>query len=320
MTLACLALAVLLDMILGEPRHYHPLAGFGKVAQKLERILNGDAATARAQPPCLSKITTQQAHFLSILSGAIAWAIAVIPWLVLALLAYQQLPSFEWLFNTALLYWAIGYRSLKQHVTNIDVALQQPTLEPARKAVAAIVSRDTQQLKKPALVNASIESTLENGSDAIFAAIFWFIVAGGPGVLLYRLSNTLDAMWGYRTQRYERFGKFSARVDDALNWLPARLVALSYLALGNSAKAWHAWHTQAAKCASQNAGAVMASGAGSLGIVLGGTAYYGGQPVLKPPLGLGREPHQKDILRALTLIDKTLLLWLLGIAAMSAVI
>ncbi len=151
---------------------------------------------------------------------------------------------------------------------------------------------------------------LENGNDAIFGTLFWFALLGGPGALLFRLANTLDAMWGYRTERFNLFGRFAARFDDALNWLPARLTALSYALLGKTRTAFNCWRVQAPGWDSPNAGPVMAAGAGSLGIALGGAAIYHGQEEIRPPLGQGPAPVAADLYRAITLVKRSLWLWL----------
>ena len=208
------------------------------------------------------------------------------------------------------LYFALGARALTEHGNAVAVAVQQGDLADARRRTGYLVSRETAQMDEEQIARATIESILENGNDAIFAAIFWCAVAGAPGVILYRLANTLDAMWGYRNARFERFGKVAARIDDLLNLIPARLTALSYALLGHTRVALASWRAQAGAWSSPNAGPVMAAGAGSLGLQLGGAAIYEGCLEARPALGKGRTAAGKDIPRALALITRSLLLWL----------
>ncbi|MBS1224625.1 MAG: cobalamin biosynthesis protein, partial [Proteobacteria bacterium] len=182
--------------------------------------------------------------------------------------------------------------------------------------VAMIVSRDTADLDEEQISRATVESVLENGCDAIFGALCWFVLAGAAGATLYRLANTLDALWGYRTPRYRDFGWAAARLDDGLNWLPARLTALSYVAMGTKpALAWRCWREQAPNWKSPNAGPVMAAGAGALGLALGGPARYHGEWQQRPALGEGLAPRAEDIGRAVALVRRALWLWL-GVIAL----
>lgn len=281
---------MLLDRWLGEPRRFHPLVGFGNWAQAIESRLNRGSR----------------------LGGLAAWGLAVLPWVALAW-ALQQLPV-GWpgvaLIDIALLYFALGAQSLKEHAEAVLRPLQAGDLNEARQKVGWMVSRDTSALDETGIAKAGVESVLENGNDAIFGTLFWFAVAGGPGALLFRLANTLDAMWGYRSPRFLHFGWAAARLDDALNWIPARLTALSYALLGHTQQALTCWKTQAPQWDSPNAGPVMASGAGSLGVSLGGKAIYHGQEEQRPPLGCGAPPVAQDLGRAITLVRRSLFLWL----------
>jgi adenosylcobinamide-phosphate synthase len=210
-----------------------------------------------------------------------------------------------------LLYLAIGARSLAEHAEAVAEALQAGDLPLARERVGRIVSRDTTDLDEEQISRATVESMLENGCDAIFGALFWFVLTGAPGVVLYRLANTLDAMWGYRTLHYRDFGWAAARLDDLLNWLPARLTALSYVAVGiRPTQAWRCWRQQAPGWKSPNAGPVMAAGAGALGLALGGPACYHGEWQPRPALGEGLAPRAEDIGRAVALVRRALWLWL----------
>lgn len=284
--------ALLLDTLLGEPKRAHPLVAFGRLADRLEQHFNGAAGRG------------WRSH------GVTAWCLAVLPLTLLAWLL-SLLPGIGWLAEIVLLYLALGLRSLGEHALPVAQALWRHDLPEARRRVACIVSRDTSQLDEEGVARAATESVLENGSDAVFAALFWFIVAGAPGVVLYRLSNTLDAMWGYRNARFERFGWAAARIDDLLNYVPARLVALTYASLGRTRRALRCWRTQAPLWDSPNAGPVMAAGAGALGVVLGGAAIYHGELHARPELGWGSAPQARHIEHALDLVWAGVGVWLL---------
>ncbi|HEX8962160.1 MAG TPA: CobD/CbiB family cobalamin biosynthesis protein, partial [Rhodocyclaceae bacterium] len=179
-----------------------------------------------------------------------------------------------------------------------------------RRRVGWMVSRDTSVLDEEGVSRAAAESVLENGNDAIFGTLFWFFVAGGPGALLYRLANTLDAMWGYRDARRVHFGWAAARIDDVLNFIPARLTALTYALLGRTGVALACWRTQAGAWSSPNAGPVMAAGAGALAVRLGGAAIYHGAAEQRPTLGAGAPPAAADVGRAVALVERGQWLWL----------
>ncbi|MBR8185437.1 adenosylcobinamide-phosphate synthase CbiB [Burkholderia ambifaria] len=293
--------AAIVDRIVGEPAGWHPLVAFGRLAGRIEAALNtgrrgrvvGVAAWVAAVVPPVA---------------VAAWLAAVLPWPLAAAL------------HVALLWFALGAKSLADHVAPIAAALLRHDLDAARALTARIVSRDTSEADEGALSRAAVESALENGNDAIFGALFWFVVAGGPGALLFRLANTLDAMWGYRTPRFLTFGWAAARLDDALNWIPARLTAASYALLGDTAAAWRCWRTQARHWDSPNAGPVMAAGAGSLNVQLGGPAVYHGEIEDRPTLGTGASATAVHVVAALSLVTRTLALWLALLVASGALI
>ncbi len=288
----------MLDYFFGEPKRFHPLVGFGWWADKLEDVLNRQQGNA----------------LFNRLTGVLALTLAVLPILFVALYFRSMLIApFGLLFDVVIVALAIGHNSLREHSINVARPLLKGDLGAARKAVAMIVSRDTAELDQNQISKATIESILENGSDAIFAAVFWYLVAGLPGVILYRLVNTLDAMWGYKTERYLYFGWFAARFDDVLNIIPARLTALSYALAGNYKSAIQCWRTQAKQWYSINAGPVMAAGAGALQVKLGGDSVYHGQLKNRPLLGCREEAKADDINRALDLVLKSIWIWLVAI-------
>jgi adenosylcobinamide-phosphate synthase len=328
---ATILLGVLIDWLAGEPKRWHPLVGFGWIAQKVERAFNseknnsqkshshGSNSTELLVEPSAgllvgASVTKSSAIKLRLL-GALAVALVCLP---LPLILHYCFPN-EWeafslysLLNAFLLYLAIGHRSLWDHVQPIADALFRQDDASARHHTAMIVSRDPEALN---IEVSAIESVLENGSDAIFGAIFWFVIAGGAGAIFYRLVNTLDAMWGYRTERYCHFGYTAAKLDDLLNYLPARCTALSYAILSNTRKALMCWKNQAAAHASPNGGPVIAAGAGGLGVLLGGPTRYHGVWHDKPLLGTGALPKAVDIKRAMRLVSHSLILWICLIAS-----
>lgn len=281
-----------LDALLGEPRRAHPLVGFGRMAQAIERGLHRDART----------------------TGAIAWCIAVLPAVAVAAVVAHLLATWSsWAataFSAVVLYLAVGHRSLGEHARAVEAPLRAGDLDTARAMVGRMVSRDTQALDASQVAAAATESVLENGADAVFGALFWFAVLGAPGVVLYRLANTLDAMWGYRTARYERFGWAAARIDDILNYIPARLTALTYAVLGDMRRALRCWRMQAPRWDSPNAGPVMAAGAGAIRVALGGPAPYHGTWEDRPTLGAGDAPDADAIAAAWRLVRHGVWLWL----------
>ncbi len=286
-------IAVLLDLYFGEPKKWHPLVIFGNFAVFIENI-------------CFQ---TQLSAYLQKIIGFLVLSFIVIIFMI-PLYYLQHFLWFNWIISPVILYFCIAANSLKQHAINVIYALEKNDLTLARKKVAMIVSRNCTNMNALDIRRATLESVLENGADAVFAPLFWFIIGGSMGVVLYRVCNTLDAMWGYKNQRYLHFGWASARLDDLLNFIPARLTALSYLLLGNTKLGWRCWRLQAKLLDSPNAGVVMTSGAGSLNLKLGGAAFYHGLYKDKPFFGGDKLPENSDIYRANKLINQTLILWL----------
>jgi adenosylcobinamide-phosphate synthase len=292
--------AVTLDRWLGEPRRWHPLVGFGCIANYLSKRLN----PAATQPKTSQRMV-----------GLLAWILAVLPLTYIAWLLSQT--RFGWLVHGYLLYFALGHQSLRQHALAVYSALKNNDLPQAQLAASYMVSRDKDAIEP---VSSTLESVLENGNDGVFAALFWFLIAGGPGALLYRLANTLDAMWGYKTSQYVYFGWSAARLDDVLNYIPARLTALTYALVGHTKKAFHAWRSQAKHWDSPNAGPVMSAGAGALDVALGGRARYHHVWHDRPALGTKTPATLEDIPRALRLVSTGLYAWLVFAVLIGAIL
>ncbi|WED24646.1 adenosylcobinamide-phosphate synthase CbiB [Vibrio sp. JC009] len=284
-----LVAALWLDKWLGEPNKFHPLIGFGKLANVVEKKCRS-----------LNWLSERK-------QGILAWTLAVIPLVLLtgaALELARQASLLLWLvLNVVILYLTIGGRSLLEHAHNIFVPLKAGDIEDARYQVSMIVSRNTEKMGEKEIVSSAIESVLENGNDAVFAPMVWFLLLGAPGAVLFRLANTLDAMWGYKNEKYLNFGRFSAKTDDFLGWLPARITAICYAFQGNFKNALSCWKSQAKECSSPNGGVVMTTGAGALGVTIGGPTYYHGVLHDKKPMGMGDYAGWEAIVRANRLVS-----------------
>lgn len=304
MTLFIVTIALVLDYIFGElANRYHPLVGFGNLAKWLENKLNRN----------------NRAQLTQFIYGLLSVLLLVAIPVTLLILILMLLPWWAGLLlQTLVLYFCIGWQSLRKHALAIASPLQQGDFNKARSALSMIVSRDTQTLNETAIAKATCESVLENGHDALFASLFWFILLGAPAALAHRLINTLDGMWGYRNDRFEYFGKSAARCDDLLGYIPARLTALTYAIVGkNTRHALNCAWKQGRQHDSPNAGLVMAAGAGALGIRLGGGATYQGVQEKRPYFGWGKPCQATHIQASLLLVDKSVMAWLLVIAALS---
>jgi adenosylcobinamide-phosphate synthase len=281
---AGLLAGVALDAAFGDPRRGHPVAAFGRGAAWLEQRAYADD---RAR-------------------GALYTAACVLAAAAPAAAAHRLTRRRPLAYGAAVAVavWAVtGARSLRFHSYLTRVALDEGDLVAARSLLPGLCSRDPAGLGAKEMARAVVESVAENTSDAAVAPLLWGAVAGLPGLAVYRAVNTLDAMVGYRSPRYARFGWAAARLDDVLNWAPARLTvvlaaACAPLAGGRPGPAWRAARRDGGHHPSPNAGRPEAAFAGALGLRLGGASRYGGVTEQRPELGDGRPPEPADIARA----------------------
>jgi adenosylcobinamide-phosphate synthase len=281
------------DAVLGDPRRGHPVAGFGGVAGALERRL---WAPSRARGTAYAALLVGGAALLGVAAERAAGH-ARARTLVLA----------------AATWTVLGGRSLWREADAVAAHLERGDLAAAREQVTHLVGRDTTRLSAEEVARACVESVAENTSDAVVAPLLWGAALGTPGLLGYRAANTLDAMVGHRSERYERFGWASARFDDLLNLAPARagglLAALAAPLVGGSPRAaLRAVRRDARQHPSPNAGVVEAAFAGSLGVRLGGVNVYAGHVEDRGTLGDGRPVEVADVARAVRLARATSLL------------
>ena len=275
------------DLAFADPRRGHPVAGFGKLASAMERT-------------CWADDRTRGAAYTGVLVGGITSA----GWV--AQRATRGRPVAEAAIVAVATWAVLGGRSLVGEGLVMQRLLEDGDLPGARDRLSHLCARDATGLPADELARASVESLAENTSDAVVAPLLWGAVAGVPGLLGYRAVNTLDAMVGYRSERYLRFGWASARLDDLLNLVPARVAAALTVAAapvvgGSCVDAWRIWRRDGSRHPSPNAGPVEAASAGALGVTIGGSNIYDGSTEDRGTLGVGPAVVVADLGRAVRL-------------------
>ena len=274
--------ALLLDALIGDPRWLfrfvpHPVALIGYLVGWLDRRLNRpqrSASSRRARGLLV-------ALFVIVLTAAVGW--------LLGLVAGDWRNG--WLIELVAVTLLIAQRSLFDHVRDVARGLDRDGLAGGRAAVALIVGRDPAQLDSHGVSRAAIESLAENFADGVIAPVFWYLLLGLPGLIAYKAVNTMDSMIGHRTPQYADFGRAAARIDDAMNWVPARISGILIVAAalfvpgGRPTGALRVMARDGAKHRSPNAGWPEAAMAGALSVALSGPRSYAGRAVAEPWLG-----------------------------------
>ncbi len=275
------------DAIAGDPARGHPVAAFGRIMTAVELRIYADHAGP------------------GIVYAAAGVTLGTVPLLAMARLARAS-PAARAAITTAATWAVIASRSLAETADHIGKALITGDLAQARDTLPSLCGRDPQDLDHGQIARAVVESVAENTSDAIVAPLIWGALAGPAGLCGYRAVNTLDAMVGHHSPRYEQFGRASARLDDVTNWIPARVTALLTAACapavrGRPATTWQTARNDGPRHPSPNAGWCEAAFAGALGVRLGGVLTYSGRTEHRPEIGTGRPPQPADITRAIRL-------------------
>ena len=300
----------LLDLLLGDPGWMpHPVVLMGRCVTALERLLRGlfpktPEGERRAGRVLAAALPLGTLAF----TGGCLW------------LCGQIHPALEFALSVLWCWQALAAKGLAWESKNVYKALTGGTLPEARQAVGRIVGRDTGALTEAGVTRAAVETVAENFSDGVVAPMVYMLLGGAPLALCYKAVNTMDSMVGYQNERYLHFGRGAAKLDDAANYLPARLAALMLVAvaflLGEDGKnAFRIWRRDRRKHASPNSAQTESAMAGALGVKLAGPASYFGKQVDKPWIGDGLgEVSPRDILRAnrLMLVGSTMCLLLLA--------
>jgi len=290
-----LLLGWLLDFFFGDPsRLPHPIVWFGKMISWGEHRLNmGNHRMAKGAVMAIALI---------LMVFFVVWGLKrLIPNMVL-----------WFILDTIIIFYCLAGTTLIREVREVFLALDR-SLDEGRKQVARIVGRDTSQLSAQEVRTAALETLAENLSDGVIAPLFWFALLGAPGMLAYKMVNTLDSMIGYRTERYKDFGCWAAHIDDVANYIPARLTALlMVIASGRLSLLKFVWKN-GSKHASPNSGYPEAALAGILNCRFGGPHYYFGELFDKPFIGENdRELNTKDMQTAVR-INRTAELLMLAL-------
>ncbi|SDO31786.1 adenosylcobinamide-phosphate synthase [Halomonas shengliensis] len=311
--LALVLAAVVLDLTIGDPRRLpHPVVGMGAVIVRMERAWNHGSPLARRRRGAL-------------MTALVVAGSALLAWGTIVLLANLH-PWLGWLAEGWLLASCLAIRGLRDAALSVAAPLARGDLPAARQALSLIVGRDTEGLDEGEVTRGAVETVAENTVDGITAPLLFALLGGAPLAVAYKAVNTLDSMVGYRSERYRDFGRASARLDDAANWLPARLTALT-LWLGALCLArWErglrtqgalaATRREAPRHPSPNSGWPEAMVANLLGVQLGGTNRYRGEVSERARLGTPREPlRQAHIGAAIRLMHGGWLVFLILLSA-----
>lgn len=292
-TAAAVFFGFLLDCVLGDPeRLWHPIMGIGTMISFWKKRLRAwFPDSARGQ----------------LGAGAVLWFAVVIPsWLIPAAILYAAgllHPALAFIIEVLFCWQIFAAKSLKQAALRVYRALRKGDLQEARKYVSWIVGRDTAQLDAAQVTKATVETVAENTSDGVIAPLVFLLLGGAPLGFAYKAVNTLDSMVGYKNEEFLYFGRFSAKMDDVWNFIPARLSGLLFVLCakpaGLDAKgAWTCFKRDRLQHASPNSAQTEAACAGALGVQLAGNAYYFGKLYEKPTLGDAKRPIEpKDIVR-----------------------
>ncbi|MBB5022529.1 adenosylcobinamide-phosphate synthase CbiB [Desulfurispira natronophila] len=305
LNLLCLVFALLLDQMLGDPRTaLHPVCLLGRMNRWLESMLFWAGFSGGVALTLISSVLA---------TGATA---------LLLVLAWQVHLFLYLLLNILLLSFSLSARSMVEHAQSIAKPLEAGDVEAARSALAMIVSRDTAKLDESGVARSAVESVGENFPDGVLAPALYGIFGTAAGAMLFKSISTLDSMVGYRNDRYEKFGKFAARADDVLGFIPARLTLLlvplaAVFSRLRPLSAWRmGWRYRRAH-ASPNAAHSMACFAGALDLQLGGPTTYFGSLQSKPFIGEGSRQAEAASIHAATRLFNaaTVLLGLLAFLA-----
>lgn len=315
-SLAALIIGSILDFILGDPRGlWHPVQGIGWVISRLERILRRIFPSGKTGERWAGGLLVILTLLISV----------GLPALLLLLLSFIH-PLLSFLLSCIFCWQMLAAKSLRVESMKVQEALEQEGLEAGRRAVSMIVGRDTRDLTEEGVIKAAVETVAENTSDGVTAPLFYMILAGPLGGIAYKAVNTMDSMVGYKNETYQYFGTCAARLDDAANFIPARLSALfmigaAFLAGYDGKNAWRIFKRDRKKHKSPNAAHTEAVMAGALNVRLAGDAWYFGKLFKKPFIGDDiRTVERQDIARACRLEYATTLLQLLVLGALKAAV
>lgn len=277
------------DRLLGDPIRYHPVAGFGRAATGLERLVWRPSRSAGVV-------------YTGIVVGGATGAAALLEGVV------RTSRSGRVLLSAAVTWTVLGGRSLGKEALRMADAVARGDLEEARRLAPNLAGRDSAGLDGPELCRATVESVAENTADAVVGPLVWAAVSGIPGAVAYRAANTLDAMVGHHSRRYAEFGWAAARLDDLLTWPAARLasalaVALAPAAGGEAGRAWATLRRDGRAHPSPNAGRLEASFAGAFGVRLGGRNRYEDRVEDRPEIGVGPRPDVEAVRASVRLAD-----------------